>query len=102
MNSWGLKPAEVASLRTTFAQFSEIIEAKIFGSRAMGNFKTGSDVDIALYGLGPLVCTTRVSAILNQELPLPYHFDIIDYASITNPALVSHIEEFGQSCYRKT
>lgn len=101
MNTWGLKPAEWESVRATLAQFPEILTAKIFGSRAMGNFKPGSDVDIALFGTSALECVTRVSAILNQELPLPYRFDIIDYASISNTALRAHIDTLGVECYRK-
>ncbi|MBI4236990.1 MAG: nucleotidyltransferase domain-containing protein [Deltaproteobacteria bacterium] len=94
-----MKPHELASVRATLARFPEIREARIFGSRAMGNFKTGSDVDLALYGTGPLACVTRISTLLNQELPLPYYFDVIDYASISNAALRAHIDAFGVSCY---
>lgn len=99
MSPWGLTTRQLTLVRGAFAQFPEIREVRIFGSRAMGNFKPGSDVDLALYGDGPLTCTTRVSALLNEELPLPYRFDLIDYSGIENPELRAHIGQFGQRFY---
>ena len=99
MNSWGLNARDVKWLRDTFAQFPEITEVRIFGSRAMGNFKPGSDVDLALFGKGRLECTTRVSGMLNEELPLPYQFDVVDYSAVTNPDLLAHIDQHGQQIY---
>ena len=99
---WGLKEKDVAQLRETFARFPEILEVRIFGSRAMGNFKSGSDVDLALYGRGPLVCATRVSTLLNQELPLPYYFDVVDYVTVEHPELREHIDRVSESFYRRT
>ncbi|OGQ23186.1 MAG: hypothetical protein A3I05_02830 [Deltaproteobacteria bacterium RIFCSPLOWO2_02_FULL_44_10] len=101
MTPWGLKPSHLEMLRKTFAEFPEVREVRIFGSRAIGNFKPGSDVDLALYGDGSLVCTTRVSTILNQELPLPYHFDVVDAVTIERPEFRKHIEEVGQILYQR-
>lgn len=100
MNRWGLTATHLQLLRETFARFPQIQEARIFGSRAMGNFKPGSDVDLALYGSMPLTCTTQVSTILNEELPLPFFFDVVDYARVTNPAFIAHIDQVGQVIYR--
>lgn len=102
MSSSGLKTKDIELLHDTFAKFPEVREVRIFGSRAMGNFKPGSDVDLALFGEKSLECTTRISSILNEELPLPYLFDVIDYDAITNPDLKKHIDEFGKIIYRKT
>lgn len=101
MNLWGLKAEDVRLLRDTFAKFPDLREVRIFGSRAMGNFKPGSDVDLALFGKGPLECATRISALLNEELPFPYYFDIIDYAEITNPDLLAHIDQYGVKIYQR-
>lgn len=99
MNPWGLKSTHLQLLHKAFAQFPEIREVRIFGSRAMGNFKPGSDVDLALYGDTPLTCTTRVGAMLNEELPLPFRFDVVDYARVENPAFIAHIDQVGQVLY---
>jgi len=39
--------------------------------------------------------------ILDQELPLPYLFDIVDYHTIDNPAFKTHIDEHGQTFHSK-
>lgn len=101
MSEWGLKTKDIALLRKTFSRFPELHEVRIFGSRAMGNFKPGSDVDLALFGEKQLECTTRISALLNEELPLPYFFDVVDYSQITNPDFLTHIKQYGKVIYSK-
>ena len=89
-------------MKNAFAQFPEVREVRIFGSRAMGNFKPGSDVDLALFGKGELACTTRISGILNEELPLPYLFDVVDYHAIQSQDLKKHIDQYGQVIYKRS
>ena len=101
MTRWGLKEETIQKIRDVFSQFPEIKEVRIFGSRALGNYKAGSDVDLALYGDGPLSCTVRVSALLNQELPLPYHFDMVDYTTVKMPEFLEHINQVSQLIYKK-
>lgn len=99
MSRWGLDDSHIQMVTKTLARFPEIQEARIFGSRAMGNYKPGSDVDIALFGKGSLSCTAQVSAILNEELPLAYRFDVVDYAKVENKEFTAHIDQFGQQLF---
>jgi len=101
MSLWGLKKLDIEGIHKIFSQFSEVKEVRIFGSRAMGNFKPGSDVDLALFGDGSLECTTRIRAKLNEDLPLPYFFDVVDYTQVTNPDFRDHINHFGQIFYTR-
>ena len=48
--SWGLPPDVVTQARAVFARYPQISRAVLFGSRAMGTHKPGSDIDIALFG----------------------------------------------------
>lgn len=100
-NTWGLTTRHLQLIAETLAQFPEVLEARIFGSRALGTFKPGSDVDLVLYGQGPLACATRISRILNEDLPLPHRFDVCDYATISDPDMKAHIDQFGQVLYRR-
>jgi uncharacterized protein len=82
--------------------FPEIDEAIIFGSRAKGNFKPGSDVDIAVKGNFPeYTYTERIRNMLQEGLYFPYFFDVVDYGHITDPALKEHIDRVGKLFYRK-
>ena len=73
-----------------------IKEIILFGSRAKGEFKKGSDIDIAV------IADTLQFDELNQirvnisELLTPYSVDIIDFNKITNNELKEHILRVGQ------
>lgn len=98
----GLSDKDLKIIKDSLADFPEVQEAFLFGSRAKGNYKRGSDVDIALKGdhLGKGV--TRISGYLNEESPLPYYFDILDYQTIANKELIEHIDRVGLRIYLST
>jgi len=77
-------------------------KAVLFGSRAMGNAKKGSDIDIALIGKDiNQQLINKVSTKLNQEAPIPYFIDIVDYKSINNQKLKQHIDEHGVTIFER-
>ena len=49
---YGLLPADLEVIVNTLQAYPQIEKALIFGSRAKGNYKPGSDVDIAIVGVG--------------------------------------------------
>lgn len=96
---FGFKADEFKMIRAVFREFPSISKVIIFGSRAMDNFKPGSDVDIALEGCLTDDIVAKVRQRLNEELPLPYVFDVFDKGSIANKALQEHIKKFGKILY---
>ena len=55
----------------------KVIKATVFGSRAKGVFRAGSDIDIALFGEDlDFPDIIHLSYLLNEETPLPYKFDL--------------------------
>lgn len=99
---FGLKPSEIDSIIATLRSHPEVEEAIIYGSRAMGNFKPGSDVDLALKGKANQDTAIAISIELNERLPLPYKFDVLAYSSLTNQALKQHIDQYGKIFYRRS
>lgn len=81
-------------------RFEEIEEAILYGSRAKGNHKSGSDIDLSLKG-GKLnlKVLNRISLDLD-DLFLPYSIDISIYHQIDNPDLIEHIQRVGKVFYR--
>lgn len=71
-------------------------EVILFGSRAKGTFREGSDIDIALRGA--LVSEDHRRFVANEfeSLLLPWKLDLILYNSISEPALREHIERAGR------
>lgn len=84
-----------------FSTYPEIEKVIVFGSRAMGNEKPGSDVDLAISGLkvtSELV--GKIHSYLEEETLFPYFFDCLHFETLTNPDLRSHILEYGKILYR--
>lgn len=96
----GLKDSEILEMRNIFKQFKAVKKVILFGSRAKGNFKSGSDVDICLIGDNIDFDTLiRVNSILNEETFMPYNFDVVNYNDIKNLNLKKHIDMVGKCIY---
>lgn len=92
----------VEQIRDVLARHPRVTAAVLYGSRAKGNARPGSDIDLALHGEGlDLAALNRIRLDLD-DLPLPYTFDISNYAQIDNPALLDHIARVGVLFYRRT
>lgn len=97
-SDFGLDEEIIKTIRDTVGKYPEVIEVVIFGSRAMGNWKPGSDIDMALKGSVKADTVTDISAFLNQRAPrFPYKVDVVAYESITNQALKEHIDANGKT-----
>ena len=99
---FGLRPTDIEAIISVLRRYPEVEEAIIFGSRAMGNFKPGSDVDIALKGNLLSSTSIDISVELNERLPLPYKFDVIDYAAISHQPFIEHIDCYGKTLYKRS
>lgn len=99
---FGLIDRDIRYIMEVLQKFDEIETAIIFGSRAMGNYKKGSDIDIAILGKQVTDSTIyKLDDYLNQVYPIPYFFDIINYSSIKNSKLIEHINKEGKIIYSK-
>ena len=97
---FGLRDNDVEQIITLLQQYPEVLEAYIFGSRAKGNYKSGSDVDIALKGEKITYRTVcKINAFLNEETLMPYKFDILNFNDLNNVDLIKHINRIGQKFY---
>jgi len=90
-----LSSATVQKIRATLANFPEIEKAVLFGSRAKGSSKPGSDIDLALFGRD--LNTALLDQIDNalDDLFLPYRIDLIIHDRIAHRDLLDHIARVG-------
>ena len=94
-----LPPGTIEAIRKILATEGALRKAFIFGSRAKGNYRPGSDIDLALFGDGlDLDALGRITALLDES-PIPYQVDVCLYDRIDNPALREHIERVGKVFY---
>lgn len=92
---FGLRKNTIAQINAVFANYPEIEQVIIYGSRARGNYKESSDIDLALKGRA---LNLRIIDRINFELDdllLPYCFDIIDFNQISNADFIDHINQYG-------
>lgn len=93
--SFGLSDDVIEKMQQVFAQFPNIEEVVVFGSRAKGNYKEGSDIDLALKGTSLNLKTLQSLELKLDELYLPYKIDMVIYENIANDALKEHIDRAG-------
>jgi predicted nucleotidyltransferase len=100
MNNTGLTETDLQEIISILKSFPEIQQALIFGSRAKGNYKNGSDVDLALKGPELTFSTVaRIRYLLNEETRMPYTFDVVQFETITSLELIGHINRVGTCIY---
>jgi len=99
--SFGLTQVELNEVIRILEAFDAVQGAILFGSRAKGSHKPGSDIDIALIGDNLESCITQIAYQLNEELTLPYFFDVLDYKNISHQDLKEHIDRVGVRFYSK-
>ena len=93
----GISDKSFKIILDTLEKFSEIEKAVIFGSRAIGNDKPSSDIDIAIFGENITDDILRkINVLLNEKENIPYFVDIIDFNSIENNQLKEHILKKGK------
>lgn len=98
---YGLTDIEVRKLTGIFASNKRIEKVILYGSRAKGNFKPFSDVDITL--VGEELSRGDLNQVIREvdDLLLPYQFDISLCHKLKNEALIEHIDRRGIEIYAR-
>ena len=102
MPSFGLSEKTILSIQSVFKKYPSVEKVIIYGSRAKGNYKNGSDIDLTF--IGKNISDRDWGGIFQDldELPTPYTFDLSILSTIENPDLVDHINRVGKIFYEKS
>lgn len=98
---YGLECEDFNNIISVIKRDNNISEAFLFGSRAKGNFRNGSDIDIALKGDQLSLQTIINLQIELEQLMLPHKIDIVIFDRIHETALIEHINRCGIQIYKK-
>lgn len=98
MTAFGLSEEVIEDIKNVLEKYPDVKWAKIFGSRAKGNYKPNSDIDISLGGIISQE-TLGLIAVDLDELQNPYKFDINSYETINHNQLKDHIDRVGITFY---
>jgi predicted nucleotidyltransferase len=80
---------------------NSVEEAVLYGSRAMGNYRKGSDIDLTLKGRNLSISDLFKLENEIDDLMLPYKFDFSIFSHIKNQDLIEHIARNGKLFYKK-
>ncbi len=98
---FGLKEKTIQNINSVFSQYPLIEQVILYGSRAKGNYKNGSDIDLTIVDQG--LTYSDLLRLENQldDLLLPYYIDLSLLRKLTTPSLLEHIQRVGLVFYEK-
>ncbi len=98
---YGLNENTIKAIHTIFASYPDIDEVILYGSRAKGNYRPNSDIDLTIKGENLNLTTQFKIETELDDLLLPYKIDLSIYNSIENQNLTDHILRVGIVFYEK-
>ena len=97
LSQYGIPNPLLEKMSETFAKYPDIEKVTLFGSRATGHFRNGSDIDLSISTRKPdIIPTLRIQL---DDLNSPYLIDLVDENNLTNQALLKQIRESGVVIY---
>ena len=92
---FGLPLHAIEKIRRIFEEYPGIESVLVYGSRARGNYRSNSDIDLSIKG--PDIDLETLLRIENQidDLLLPWSVDLSLFHKIDNPDLIDHIRQMG-------
>ena len=80
-------------------RYSDIDRVVLFGSRARGNFRPESDIDIAV--VAPKLSDSNFAQLWNEldDLPLAFKLDVLHFERVTSASLSEKIQRDSVSFY---
>ncbi len=98
---YGLSDESIEKMNQVFSNHENISKVMLYGSRAKGNFRNGSDIDLTLFGDGIDIKLLHKIELNLDDLLLPYKIDLSIYENLKNDDLKEHIQRVGIVFYTK-
>jgi predicted nucleotidyltransferase len=98
---YGLKEKTIEQIQVVFSKYPNVEKAVLYGSRAKGDYKNGSDIDLTLHGKDLTLKLQHKIANELDDLLLPYKIDLSILDQISTPEFIDHILRVGIVFYEK-
>ncbi|MDR2445370.1 MAG: nucleotidyltransferase domain-containing protein [Spirochaetaceae bacterium] len=97
----GLPSRTLSTLDSIFCRYTGIRQLILYGSRAKGNYREGSDIDITLKMDGSFTFDDMLRILGDfYDSDMPYSVDVPVYNELSYPDLISHIGRVGKALWR--
>jgi len=98
---FGLEDSIIKKIQQVFEAYPKVDKVLVFGSRAKGNYRADSDIDLAIKGED--ITFNDILKISNafEENGLIYKIDLINYSDIKEKDLIEHIDRVGIKIYSR-
>ena len=92
---FGLPEDAITKIQSVFAKYKAVKKVTLYGSRAKGNYRVGSDIDLCIEE--EMLSLTQFLKIVNDldDLFLPWKIDLSLKYKIDNPAFLQHLRDNG-------
>lgn len=97
---FGIYPKSYQEIQRIIENCVSIKEVVIYGSRAKGNYREGSDIDITILGAPTKDDISKLWQDLDDSF-IPYKFDISIYKDLKSDSLKEHIERVGKIFFKR-
>lgn len=99
---FGLKETTIQKIGTVLSHYPQVDKAILYGSRAKGNYRNGSDIDLTLHGGADLTLDVLYKIMEEiDDLLLPYTIDLSIFHQIRDPDVIEHIQRAGVTFYER-
>ena len=97
---YGLSERTLSTINAIFQKYPDVKQVILYGSRAKGNFRNGSDIDLSLKTEDSFTRTSLLG-IANDfdDSDLPYFVDVSVYDKLSSQSLKAHIDRVGKVIY---
>lgn len=98
---FGLSEETIEEISSVFKRYDNIDKVVLFGSRAKGNYRSGSDIDLAI--MGEKISDQELMSISIQleDLGLLYKIDLLNYNQHKNTPIGEHIDRVAKIFYNR-
>ena len=93
---YGISQSALDKIKAVLFSMQGVEQVILYGSRAKGNYREGSDIDLTVKGELTFDNLVKMSVNLD-DLNLPWEIDISLYSQINNKDLLDHIDRIGVS-----
>lgn len=100
--SYGLRDEVIEAIVDILSGEPRVEKVTLFGSRAKGTYREGSDIDLCLAGLSLDLAALSPLETKLDDLLLPWKIDLVIFDYIDNQDMRDHIERVGIPLFERS